>query len=413
MNKLRRKFVLAVLASAAVVFALTVFFTFIAVHIGNVRREDSMTSLIEENGGDFMPMDLDRMRERGSFFSFGYNEESPYRLRFFIARYSDGELVDVDISHIASVDRDKAAEMADHVRRLHRATGYYGDFRYRITQSSDVILLDCADELDSMRSLILISSVISLLFVVLITVVFYLVSGKVLKPFEENARMQKRFITDASHELKTPLAIISANAEVLAYKDGENEWVNNITAQVGRMSGLINEMLTLSRLEEIETNADLVPVDMSALTREAASEFEEVFRAKGVSPAYDIAPDVTLNGQPDQLRRLVSVLVDNAAKYVPEGGAVGIHLRRDPRRVFLSVFNTCDPVGAGDLDRLFDRFYRPDSSRDSKTGGHGVGLSIAKRIADLHNGSIAAKPRGDGVVFEVELSAKLRAGKKG
>ena len=409
MKKLRRKFVLAVFASATVVFALTVFFTFVAAGVSNIRRADEMTKLIYENGGQFLP-GSGMAKSRSSLFGFGYNEESPYRLRFAIVSYRDGTVSGVDVSHIVSLNEGEASEMAETVRGYKRSVGFFGEYRYRSAEDS-VILLDCSDELDNTRSLVTISSLVSLLFVLLITIVFYLFSGKVLRPFEENARMQRRFITDASHELKTPLAIISANAEVLAYKSGGNEWVGNITAQVERMSGLINEMLTLSRLEEIETISELAPVDMSELTRSVASEFEEVFRSKNVRLAYEIKPDIVMNGDEAQLRRLVSVLVDNAAKYVPDGGTVGVDLKKDSRRVHLSVFNTCELDKTADLSHLFDRFYRPDASRTSKTGGHGIGLSIAKQIALLHNGTIEARPSGDGIEFRVALSPKLKAGK--
>ncbi len=412
MTKLRRKFVLAVMASSAVVFILTVLLTLSAVFINEIRRADGFTKFIAENGGEpIPPSDLERDFGRSILSPFGSNEESLYRMRYFFVRFREGPGYAADVSHIASVGAEEAIGIARSVLASGREVGYRGDFRFRVTEDM-VILLDCSDELDSLRNLGLISSLIAVLFVSLITIVFYFVSGRVLRPFEENARMQKRFITDAGHELKTPLAIISANAEVLAYKEGGNEWIDNITAQVTRMSGLINEMLALSRLEEIETNVDLAPVDMSALTREVVSEFGEVFAKKSVRLAWDAAPGIVINGEENQLRRLVSVLADNAAKYVPENGAVGIRLKKDSKRVFLDVFNTCALDDTADLSRLFDRFYRPDASRASGTGGHGIGLSIAKRIAALHNGTIEAKPEGDGICFCVTLSSKLKAGKK-
>lgn len=266
--------------------------------------------------------------------------------------------------------------------------------------------MDCTEEFDDARSVLITISVIALLFVAMITVVFKLISKRVMRPFEENSRLQKRFITDASHELKTPLAIISANAEVLAYKDGENEWIKNILSQVERSTVLINELLTLNRLEEIETNTVTMPVDLSGLIKETTDEFSEVFKGKNVSVGLDIKENVTVYGVREQLKRLVSVLVDNAAKYVTEGGRFKVTLKSGARNAVIEMFNTCELDSSVDYSHLFERFYRPDSSRTSGAGGHGVGLSIAKRVVELQKGSIEAKPVSEGLMFRVTLPVK-------
>lgn len=404
MNKLRKTYVIAVFLSAAVVFALTSFFMFLGVRYNNIAKQDEMTRVILENGGQLGDVIRPGADRQNRFFLFDYNEESQYRLRFFIVEFENGLPVSADVSHIASVDADGARGLAGLVVNGLRHTGYHDEFRFRVSEDRQtVIFLDCSDDLDTLKSLVLMISLISLLFVMLITVVFYFLSKRIMRPFEENARMQKRFITDASHELKTPLAIISANAEVLAYKEGENEWINNILTQVDRSTGLINELLTLNRLEEIETNTELSPVDMSAVTREVADEFFGMFRSKNVGVEYDITEGATVLGQPEQLRRLVSVLVENASKYVSENGSFKLSLKKNQRNIELKVFNTCKLDPDADYKHLFDRFFRPDSSRASGTGGHGVGLSIAKRIVDLHSGSIEAAPEKDGICFRAVI----------
>lgn len=253
---------------------------------------------------------------------------------------------------------------------------------------------------------------ISFGFVLMITIVFSFLSKLIVRPFEENSRMQKQFITDASHELKTPLAIISANAEVLAYKNGENEWIKNITSQVTRISELVGELLTLNRLEEVDEITDITQVDLSGILNKYAGDFEEVLKGKNITLSKDIQPDVIINGNPSQLERLVSVLIENASKYASENGEVRIILSKNAKFVRLSVFNTCEIDPETDFRHLFDRFYRPDSSRTSKTGGHGIGLSIAKRIVTLHNGSIEAAPSENGIVFNAKISSKIKSSKK-
>ena len=416
MKKLRRKIVLAVFASTAVVFLLTVLALSLTLQIQTVRRTDSITNVICKNGGKFPDKaTYEQLEDEERIYLYSYSEESQFRLRYFVVYFDpvNGELRGVDVEHIAAQDTESAEEMARNVLAMNKPTGYYGDYRYRVAGNQDVVLfLDVSEELSSIRIITFTLIGIALLFIAAITVIFHFVSKLIVRPFEENAKMQKQFITDASHELKTPLAIISANAEVLAYKEGENEWLNNITEQVDRTSELVNELLTLNRLEEIDTVMDIERVDLSAIVEESCSDFEQVFSAKNVAVTQNIRSDVVLNGNKNQLKRLVSVLVENASKYATDGGEVRIELKSEGRYTHFNVFNTCEIQPDIDYKHLFDRFYRPDSSRTSKTGGHGIGLSIAKRIATLHNGSIEAVPEKDGLSFRVKLSNRIKLPKQ-
>ncbi|MBQ3285553.1 MAG: HAMP domain-containing histidine kinase [Ruminococcus sp.] len=414
MKKLRKKIVLGVFMSALVVFVLTILLVYISLNTQVTYRADSMTKLIVQNNGvPPIKSEFEKMDDELGIRIADYNEESPYRLRFFTVSYDDNGYARCDISHIAKIDEVSAVLMADSVRSEFDKTGSYENFRYRVNEDgSMVVFVDYSEEYSAIDWLTVLLALIALGFIIMITVVFYFLSKRIVKPFEENSRMQKQFITDASHELKTPLAIISANAEVLAYKTGENEWIDNITAQVDRVSGLVNELLTLNRLEEVEEITDTEPVDMSALVTDTASSFDEVFRSKSVERIDEIEPDVILNGNKPQLERLISVLVENASKYVDENGKVHLELSKDLRYTTFRIFNSCEIDQDVDYSHLFDRFYRPDSSRTSSTGGHGIGLSIAKRIVTLHNGTIEAIPSDDGLSISVKLSNKIKASKQ-
>lgn len=413
MKKLRRKIVFGVFLSAAAVFLAAIIVIGATVLARNIRKADEVTELIAAYNGKLPGIkEYEKLSPQDRIFLYQYDEESPYRLRYFVVNYSEDSTVSCDLEHIAAINGDTAVAMADTALSSAKKTGFMDDFRYRVDDKREsVIFLDCSDELDTSSILMLFMIILAATFVLMITVVFHFLSKRIVRPFEENARMQKQFITDASHELKTPLAIISANAEVLAYKVGDNEWINNITTQVERIGGLINELLTLNRLDEIETNVDLRPVDLSELIGNSAAVFEQVFSGKNVTVSYDIQPGVVINGNPDQLARLISVLTENASKYVSENGEVSVGLKNGLKYVELNIFNTCPIDPEVDYSNLFERFYRPDSSRTSKTGGHGVGLSIAARITELHNGSIEAVPSENGLTFKVRLSNKLKAGK--
>lgn len=415
MKKLRRKIILGVFFSVLVVFALTVVVIGTALNMHLSDRSDSITKLINNSDGEFpSKREYDKMSKEEQIHLYDFDDESRFRMRYFVVYFdSKYNVKSVKTDHIAAVDKTTAGEMASDVLYESNTTGYYGDYRYRYSEDTNsVIFLNISGDAEGIRIIMIFISIVALIFVLFITVIFYFLSKRIVKPFEENSRMQKQFITDASHELKTPLAIISANAEVLAYKDGENEWINNITAQVERIGGLINELLTLNRLEEIDTVVDIEPVNLSELIYTVSADFEQVFKGEEVSVKYDVQPDVVINGNRNQLERLISVLVENASKYISAGGEFRITLKKEMRYTTLSVFNTCEIDPNVDYKYLFDRFYRPDSSRASGTGGHGIGLSIAKRIATLHNGSIAAVPQVDGLSFNVKLSNRMRLQKK-
>ncbi|MBQ5397984.1 MAG: HAMP domain-containing histidine kinase [Ruminococcus sp.] len=411
MKKLRRKIVFGVLLSATAVFLLTVLFVGISLNLRVARRADTMTLLIVENDGE-LPEKKDFKNRDALFDGDFFGNETLYRLRFFSV-YFDDEGKHSDLSYIASIDSEKALSMAEKVRKNKDSVGYLDNYRYRVSEDGKlVVFLDNSDEVGSTRQLVLILSLVAVFFVLMITLVFWFLSKRIVRPFERNSKMQKQFITDASHELKTPLAIISANAEVLAFKDGENEWISNITSQVARVSELVDELLTLNRLEEVEEISGIESVNLSEKTNAALDSFAQVFSGKNAALSREIQPDVVLNGNPSQLERLISVLTENASKYVSENGEVKVSLKREPRFTRLTVYNTCEIDESVDYNQLFDRFYRPDSSRTSKTGGHGVGLSIAKRIVKLHSGSIEAIPSGDGLSFIVKLPNKLKERKR-
>lgn len=414
MKKLRREFVVAVFLSVTLVFVLSIAVTSLWMVRSNNHSADIITKILVKNKGDFPIVDRNGTPEEKELIDlYHLTEESPYRYRYFVVFLKNGEVNDLDFSHIVSVDVDYATEATKKVLHHRSDTGFYDDYRYRVSEDkSMVVFLDVSMEIASEKTLLTIMGIVAAAFIALITIVFGFVSKRVVRPFEENSRMQKQFITDASHELKTPVAIISANAEVLSYKYGESEWIDNITTQTERIAGLVNELLTLNRLEEIENNVDISPVNLSEILNRTADEFSEVFSGKNVTVTREIPADLTINGNPDQLTRLVSVLVENASKYVTEGGEVRLSLKKDLRNVTMTIFNTAELDENADYSHLFDRFYRPDQSRTSKTGGHGIGLSIARRIAVLHNGSIQAIPEKDGLAFRVKLSTRLKSGNK-
>ena len=240
-------------------------------------------------------------------------------------------------------------------------------------------------------------------------VISLLLSTLALRPAERSWQQQKQFVADASHELKTPLTVILANAGILLahsgdMADGQRKWVEYIQAEAQRMKSLVEDLLFLARSDDRRSPLRLQTVSFSDLAWEALLPFESVAFEAGVALDSQITPDLELLGDPEQLRRLVAILVDNAVKYAGPRGSASLILRPQGDEAVLSVHNTGEPIPPEHLPRLFERFYRTDSDRARSQGGYGLGLSIAKSIVDGHRGRISVSSSAiSGTLFTVRL----------
>ena len=232
-------------------------------------------------------------------------------------------------------------------------------------------------------------------------------SGHAVSPVVESLEKQKRFITDAGHELKTPLAVISANIDVLEIESGKSEWTISIKNQIKRLNDLIKNLLTLARMDEENLHPVFSDFNLSKAIFDCANSFSAVAESKNKKYDLDIQENITFLGDQNAINQLASLLIDNAMKYSSENGHVRVLLSKEKNSIRFEVSNNCDIMPSGNLNRLFDRFYRADSSRNRETGGYGIGLSVAKAIAQSHGGDIVAKKDGDQIIrFIVTLPIK-------
>ncbi len=412
MNRLRHKLIMIVCSITILVFGLFTILLYVILGIYHTMQADSMTAMIVQSGGSVPKFQGSNTSGLFDFFSSQYlTEESEYQTRYFVVYLdSNGRAVSANTEHIAAVDESTALNMAGMVLDLNRSTGYLNKYRYLLytEDPSMVIFLDCSDDFYSKQISVCIVCLIEVLMTILITLIFGKMSKKVVEPFEQNAKRQRQFITDASHELKTPLAIISANAEVLQFKDGSNEWMDNIISQTKKMSHLIGDLLTLAKVDEMAGDLPMSVLSLSDLLIQASEPFDEVAQSKGVRIDRAITETLYTKGNFEQLKKLVEILLENATKYVTENGNISLSLARSGRLLVLQIKNTACLDPDLNCERLFDRFYRADSSRSSETGGHGIGLSIARNIAIQHGGTLTAKPSGDGIVFILQLPYATR-----
>lgn len=411
MKKLRLKMIGIVFASVVAAFMVMTIILVMCFGAYRNRQADQITAMISENNGTVPQLKDYKQQQKNSqaferYFN-NYNEDSSYRTRFFrVFLDEDKKVTNVNMDHIAAVDVKKAVRMTKMAMLRRGKVGLVGSYRYRKEykdgQVRSIIFLDCKENQSFYHLAVTITITVSTLLTCLITVIFAIASKRAVRPFEINSNRQKQFITDASHELKTPLAIISANAEVLQYKGDGNEWTQNIIDQTKHMGKLINQLLVLAKLDEVQEKSEKQEADLKLLLEETIEPFEEVATQKKVTLKLHLEEGVTIRVNREQIAQLVSILTENVAKYVNDGGKIVWRLTKTQHGAVLVVKNTTEKE-LPDTKRMFDRFYRSDSSRSSKTGGQGIGLSIAKKIVDSHKGSITAKA-GDGMVtFRVSL----------
>lgn len=356
---------------------------------------------LEENASQPVPPDIFNRPD-------DHDPEAPYTTRFFIVRLDEeGNVTDVSTDFIASVTQTEAEEFARKVLNEKRQVGYYKNCRFQILAEKNdniVIFLNTTMELRSARNVLLISCLVGAVCFLVVFLLVILLSKRAMKPYIRNIERQKRFITDASHEIKTPLTSIATSVDVIEMEYGEDEWTRNIHKQTSKMSRMVADLVTLSRLDEENPFLERTEFSLSDAVWEVAEPFASLAKAQGKKYSQRIEENLTLCGNPDATRQMISVLLDNAMKYSDENGTIRLDVYKVHGKTKIEVFNTCVLEDTRNLSRLFDRFYRPDNSRSRRTGGSGIGLSIAQAVAEAYGGKIKVSSKdGKSILFQVTI----------
>ncbi len=336
------------------------------------------------------------------------NKEDNYMTRFFSVRYDEaGELVAVSTNYIAEVDETQALEYADRVRNLKTDSGYIGNYRFAVSEIDGykiITFLNVARDQDAMKSLLILSVSVALGSLILVSVIVILLSKRAIKPFAANIESQKQFITNASHELKTPLTSISTSMDVIALEHGEDEWIANVKKQAQRMSKLVNELVVLSRLDEATPFQNKESFSLSDTAWEMVEVCQQEAKAQQKELSVNIQDNVFMVGEKSAIQKMLSVLLENAIRYSDPQTAIRFDVLKKKNKIYIETFNSCKFETPPDIKRLFDRFYRPDISRSTDTGGTGIGLAVAKAVAEKHGGDISAEcPDNKSILFRVIL----------
>lgn len=341
--------------------------------------------------------------------------ELPYESRYFsVLLGSDGQVLRTETGRIAAVNAEEAQSYAQQVFARGKTNGFYSQYRYLLSKEADgtrVIFLDCSVRLSSIRSFLLASILVSAAGLAAVFVLILVFSRRIIRPIAESYEKQRRFITDAGHEIRTPITIISTDVEVLEMENGQNEWTEDIRRQAERLAGLTNDLIFLSRMDEERPALQQIDLPFSDLVGETAAGFQTLAKAQGKVLSLDIQPLLSVHGEEKSLRQLVSILLDNALKYTPAEETIRLTVRSEGRNIRLTEENTASyPLGRETVRNLFDRFYRADASRsaDSGAGGYGIGLSIARAIVTAHRGRISASAEdGNRLRITVTLPAAV------
>ncbi|MBE5750284.1 MAG: HAMP domain-containing histidine kinase [Clostridiales bacterium] len=292
--------------------------------------------------------------------------------------------------------------MVDHVIKVAVGRPYFsgsvGNVCYKLKELSPdpekylIVALDATDGMLFFRTSVKNSIIIMSIIYLILLYIVYRLSFVVFKPIKDSMQKQKQFISNASHELKTPLTVISANADVLK-ESGTNRWIDNICNQTERMNLLISDMLELAKMDEGKKFGIITEFNLSEEIIETVLPFDAVAFEKGKSIELDVEPNLSLTADNQSVKKLVNILMDNAVKHAERGGIIRVTLKKDGKNTLLAVFNSGSEIPEQDSNKVFERFYRGDETRTNQSSGSGLGLSIAKSIADANKWKIFAHSR--------------------
>ncbi|MBR5995557.1 MAG: HAMP domain-containing histidine kinase [Eubacteriaceae bacterium] len=409
-NRSRKKIILSIMGSLILLFAVTLSVILLASY-----RE------IQKKSADFLKDYIER---------YSLEQESPpaipdgpgsgpqkpdhpdesrnYQLSTFysVSFAEDGSVLAVDNGMRGIYSNEDLIGIAEDIRKKGQTSGQRDMLLFQTAQKEGYVLVAFMDNTvtdSSMHTLLRYFLIVGGAAIVGMFIISLFLSKQIIRPLEENDQKQKQFISDASHELKTPVAVIGANAEMLERELGENEWLSNIRYENDRMGELVKQLLDLSRAENTDTPMERV--DFSRIVTEEVLVFESLAFDRGKTIHSDIEEDIHLTGRHSQLSQLVSVLLDNAVSH-STGNDIAVFLSRQAHKAVLRVRNEGEEIPPEKLEHLFDRFYQLDEARSSEGRHYGLGLSIAKAVAERHSGSIDVSCHEGRVEFTVLLPAR-------
>lgn len=405
LKKLRWRFIGISTLSVALVLLLLIGGINLSFRVRNDRNADSMLRLIAEHEGSIPTYPEDSAPQ--PFGQPTFTPETPFDTRFFTVWVDEyGQVASSQMEHIHAVTEETVNEYLQRAVDSGKDSGYVEQYRFcRCTNDDQVfyIFLDCFRSQAMTRELLWISFALALFVLIGAGLVLFLFSKRAIAPMVKSVERQQRFITDASHEIKTPVTVIGSYASLMVMEDPDNEWARTIEKETGRLSALVTDLVKLSRWDEESPMVDKERFSLSEAVWDLLPTYQKLSASNGHAVETSIQEDVFMEGDEGAIQNAVSVLLENAVKYAVSGSSISVELEGRRKTAVLRVTNACDLPPELDPERLFDRFYRADPSRARSSGGNGVGLSLARAIVEAHKGTVQARRDKDRIEFAITL----------
>lgn len=424
-KRLQRKFIISAMAAVTIVLSIIMIIINGVNYVNIIKSANNLLNILEDNNGVFPMEEKDNPhaedKDEKKPPKMDISKEAPFQTRYFTVEITpEGNVYRIDTGKIAAISTETAKEYALELYNQNKTEGRRNCYIYRAvnlkkaaTDSSNnatkegnvmYIFLNVENDLKNFYTFLWSSIAVSITGIVFVLILIVVFSKRIVSPMAQSYEKQKTFITDASHEIKTPLAVIEANTEVVEIENGESRWTRSIKEQISRLSELTEKLVFLAKMDEERNTFVMTEFSLSKLAQEIAEGFNGMAKAQNKRYTVSIDSDIGVKADEKAIKQLLSILIENAFKYSDREGNIAVTVKKNGKYKEIEVRNTADNLKKGDLSILFERFYRLDSSRNSNTGGSGIGLSIAKAIAEAHKGKIKAYSLdGKEIVLKVSM----------
>lgn len=406
-RSLRRRFIFGAVLSLTILIALLIGGISL---VGYIQMEQGGENFLRVLLEGPVPMPVPPPPMQDTQFAFGYSFEAQSMPAGYCLLNVDstGQLVGIDVNNLRGMDTSNLQPYIDEILSGGEDHGKAGVYKYRLERDADglirIALLDNSIQATLLAGTLRTGLLLGFLAIVAMFIILLPISKQLMRNYAAHIEKQKQFITNASHELKTPIAIIQSNIDAMELIQGENKWSRNIRGQTVRLNTLLLQLIFMARIDEQPFSSEKADISLGALLKEEAAAYEEILRKRSVSLTANIKDELVVCGSQENLKQLIHILMDNAAQYTNAEGEINIVTEKQKRFARLIVRNTVSNLPDCPPENLFDRFYRGDAARTQKTSGCGVGLSAALAIVQMHRGKIEAQYIGDHTIqFVVDL----------